>query len=104
MARGKLQHPVAKLPAGFVDSAQRERPDDAVDRDATILLERAHCPVDGFVEYVAGSNVNKTELGEMRPDLRHGGPGIAEAEKLRHVRLTGTAEGQRAERPWASHR
>ena len=44
------QHPVAQLPPGLLEAPEGLRPHDAVDGDATLLLERANGPVELVVE------------------------------------------------------
>ena len=85
--RHEEQDPVAETPAGLLERVVRPRPDQAVDRDAALLLERPDGPVGRLVEERAGrveqvgplTVGEQAEQGQLRADLGHRRPGVAAA-------------------------
>ena len=85
------QDPVAKGPPRTVDRRERLRADDPVDDQALLLLEGAHCPLQGLVvevvlyvgtlEAVAVGQVGLGEGEQPGPDVRDGRPLAAPTEQ-----------------------
>ena len=78
------QHTVAQRPARSVEDGIRRLPDDAVDHEATALLEGLDGPLDALVEHrlavgVGGARATGKVSGEDEPltDGGHGRPGVA---------------------------
>ena len=78
------QDPVAEAPAGLVEAAEGQRPDDAVDGEPALLLEGADGELDAIVEErpegrltLERSVAQKTDPLEQTGDLGDCGTRVA---------------------------
>ncbi|MEY4136587.1 MAG: hypothetical protein RL205_715, partial [Actinomycetota bacterium] len=81
-AGNELEHAIAELPPCLVEAAEGVRADNAVGRQATLLLESANCHIAVVIEHIAVLGIaEESQVRKPCAHLRDGRPGRTQAEQ-----------------------